>query len=89
MPAIFHLGIITYWQAVGLAVLARLLFGSLHHHGHYNRAHRFGHWRHRNMGGDRNCGDYSNSTKWSYYEQYWNEEGEKAFDEYVKRKSGN
>ena len=88
MPVIFHLGIITYWQAVGLAILGRLLFGSMHHGGHNHRMHRFGHWRHRNsMGNYRNCRDYSNGARWGYYEQYWNDEGEKAFDEYIKRKT--
>lgn len=27
VPAIFHLGIITFWQAVGLFILCKLLFG--------------------------------------------------------------
>jgi len=36
-----------------------------------------------------NCRDYSSQTRWSYYEQYWNEEGEKAFNDYVKRKTEN
>ena len=27
MPAIFHLGVITFWQAVGLFILSKLLFG--------------------------------------------------------------
>lgn len=27
MPDIFHLGIITYWQALGLFILSKLLFG--------------------------------------------------------------
>ena len=87
MPAIFHLGLITYWQAFGLAILGRLLFGGFHHGGHHN--HHRGLWRrgmymHGNR--DRDC---SNGTKWGYYEQYWNEEGEKAFDDYVKKKSEN
>ncbi len=88
MPLIFHFGVITYWQAIGLAILARLLFGGFHHgHNHYGR-HRPGLWRHRhNMRYNKDCREYSNGTKWSYYEQYWNEEGEKAFDEYLKRKS--
>ena len=48
MPAIFHLGVITYWQAVGLAILGRLLFGSLHHGGSHHRGHtKFGPWRHK------------------------------------------
>jgi Ca2+/H+ antiporter, TMEM165/GDT1 family len=36
MPVLFHFGIITFWQAVGLAVLARLIFGGMHH-GHMHR----------------------------------------------------
>jgi hypothetical protein len=27
MPVIFHLGVITFWQALGLFVLAKILFG--------------------------------------------------------------
>ena len=89
MPAIFHLGIITYWQAVGLAILGRLLFGSFHHGAHHRAHRRFGAWRHRGQMGDgNNCRDYSGGMKWNYYEQYWNEEGEKSFNEYVQRKSG-
>ena len=91
MPVIFHLGVITYWQAVGLAILGRLLFGSLHHGGPYNRGrHNFGPWKHRNHMRDvNNCRDYSNSSKWKYYDQYWNEEGEKSFNDYLTRKGEN
>jgi hypothetical protein len=89
MPVIFHLGVITYWQALGIAVLARLLFGSLHHggphHRRWNRTGRWGHGHFRNPGN--NCRDYSNSEKWNYYEQYWEEEGEKSFNDYIKRKA--
>ncbi len=28
MPAIFHLGLITYWQAFGVVILAKLIFGA-------------------------------------------------------------
>ncbi|HTX87478.1 MAG TPA: hypothetical protein VMC08_00685 [Bacteroidales bacterium] len=88
MPVIFHLGVITYWQAVGLAILARLLFGSMHGHSHHRRG-RCGPWGRRfNRYHDDRCRDYSYGDRWRYYEQYWNEEGEKAFDEYIKRKSG-
>jgi len=88
MPVIFHLGVITYWQAIGLAILGRLLFGGFHHGHHHPGQHRMGPWRHRHfMRGRGNCRDYSNGTRWSYYEQYWNEEGENAFNEYIKRKT--
>lgn len=90
MPIIFHLGVITYWQAVGLAILGRLLFGSLHHGPHYRGQRKYGPWKHRYyMKDDKSCRDYSNSVKWNYYDQYWNEEGEKAFNDYVNRKSEN
>jgi hypothetical protein len=90
MPVIFHLGIITYWQAVGLAILGRLLFGSFHHGHHNSGRHNFGPWRHRHYRNDvKNCKDYSHGSKWSYYDQYWNEEGEQAFNDYLKRKSEN
>jgi hypothetical protein len=83
MPAIFHLGVITYWQAVGLAILARLIFG-FGHHGHHRggKMHRHFMWRR----GSRMHGSDA-AMRWSYYEQYWNEEGEKAFNEYVDRKT--
>ena len=88
MPLIFHLGVITYWQAVGLAILSRLLFGSLHHGPHNRGHHKPGPWNLRmHMKDGSNCRDYSNGAKWSYYDKYWNDEGEKAFNDYVARKS--
>lgn len=87
MPTIFHLTVITYWQAFGLAILAKVLFGNFHHGHHPHGHHRFGPWRHRNYMYERNnCRDY-NGAKWGYYDQFWDEEGEKAFNEYLKRKS--
>lgn len=86
MPAIFHLGVITYWQAVGLAILGRLLFGSFHHGGHSHGKRGFGPWKHRGHMHGNSCKDYAHGSKWSYYDQYWHEEGEQAFNEYLKRK---
>lgn len=85
MPPIFHLGVITYWQAIGLAVLARLLFGNMHHGPHHgSRNRRFGPWWHKNP---MHHGGNDPGMRWSYYEQYWNEEGERAFNDYVQRKT--
>lgn len=44
MPSIFGLGIISFWQALGLLVLSRLLFGGHGHHG----GPRFKGMRHKN-----------------------------------------
>jgi hypothetical protein len=41
LPAIFHLPVIDFWQAVGLLVLSRLLLGGMGGH-HARHAH---HWR--------------------------------------------
>lgn len=40
MPAIFGLGLINFWQSLGLLVLSRLLFGGF---GKFHRRHKFGH----------------------------------------------
>jgi hypothetical protein len=42
MPAIFGLHVITYWQAVGLLLLSKILLGGFHKHGGGRR-----HWRGR------------------------------------------
>jgi hypothetical protein len=47
VPAIIGWSAINYWQAAGLLVLCRLLFGGmfggLRHHGHGKHGHGFGH----------------------------------------------
>jgi len=44
VPAIFGLHMITFWQALGLLVLCRILFGGFGHHGggHSRGRHRCG-----------------------------------------------
>jgi hypothetical protein len=37
----------------------------------------------------KNYPHHSYGEKWSLYDQFWNEEGEKAFNDYLKRKSEN
>jgi H+/Cl- antiporter ClcA len=44
MPALFGWKVISYWQAIGLMILSRLLFG-----GFRGAVGRGGHWRHRMM----------------------------------------
>jgi hypothetical protein len=42
MPALFGWRLITFWQALGLVVLSKILFGGVHSHGGGRT-----HWRHR------------------------------------------
>jgi hypothetical protein len=79
MPSIFGLGVITFWQAFGLVVLGRILFGGFPH------PHRSPdkHWKHHK------CGSKPDEwRKWKYYGEYWKEEGEKSFEDYVHRREG-
>jgi hypothetical protein len=47
LPIIFHLPVITFWQAVGLLILARLIFGFSPpwHHGHGHNHCKKSHFR--------------------------------------------
>ncbi len=81
MPAIFHLGQITFWQAFGIIILAKLVFGSMGRHGppHWKNApwRMHGPWRGRWEG---------SREHWRYYGEYWEKEGRKAFDDFIKSK---
>jgi len=89
MPELFGLKVINYWQAFGLVVLAKILFGGTHgyrHHGHHGEKAWKRHWhgRYAGMSGSQWApgGDYSN---WRYYEDYWKSEGKAAYEAYLNR----
>jgi len=77
MPAIFNLGTITYWQAFGIVILAKLVFGNAGAGPggrHFGKRHRHG------------CHDeWGGGDKWRHWRDYWNEEGRDAFERYVQR----
>ena len=79
MPELFGLATINYWQAFGIIILARLIFGGFKHEGHrHDKSYKNGHWPpskwkshfHKN---------------WKYYDQWWKEKGEKEYDQFVAR----
>lgn len=90
LPPLFHLPAITYWQAFGLTLLARLLFGSLgghhpgkHHHpgrhaqDWHDRLHHAEDW-HEQGGRWRN---------WRAYDAWWQGEGKRAFADFLAKKT--
>jgi hypothetical protein len=90
MPELFGLPQITYWQAFGIVVLAKLLFGSFgsktHGHDHWSRhSGPFSKWHDRF-----HCAEEApwsrRSRSWGAYRQYWQEEGKTAFEAYMERK---
>jgi hypothetical protein len=93
MPGLFSLKAITYWQAFGIVILAKILFGGVaqHHPGrhyrHWMRHHK--RWKDWNGGDDWKTDDVwmprGSYRNWKYYDQYWREEGKSAFEAYIDR----
>ena len=82
MPALFGLSLITYWQAVGLFILAKILIGGCGGGHKGGKVHR----RYKERFRDR-CEENSKDEfyKWKYYDKFWNEVGEKVYKEFVER----
>ncbi|WP_223826670.1 hypothetical protein [Flagellimonas sp. S3867] len=81
MPDVFGLTTLTYWQSFGLLLLAKIIFG-------------FGHDSSKSSGSKKSrkhekfkrfCESKNGDADWSYYDQYWKEEGKVAFNAYVER----
>jgi len=94
MPGIFGVGTITNWQAFGIVILAKLLFGNFGtcgtHHGRHGRHGHHGHHDYRKFMWNNCCNEDDETWKpkgsyhnWKYYEQYWKEEGKTAFEAYI------
>lgn len=94
MPMIFGLGEITYLQAFGLIVLARLLIGGFGHHNHKQKPEDCGkedHFKNWVKTGKwkktENRGDHF--SRWKSYHTYWESEGKAAFEDWRKRRELN
>lgn len=81
MPELFGLATITYWQALGIFVLAKLIFGF------GGGGKKGGGPRHKSKKKSSNrCGSLRRDfDEWKHYDQFWKEEGEEAFKAYVER----
>jgi hypothetical protein len=81
MPAVFGLGLITYWQAFGITILARLVFGRIggpHHVGPRNNPWRKVAWD----------GPHGRRREdWRHYREFWETEGRDAFERFVQKKN--
>ncbi len=82
MPDVFGLPVLTYWKAVGILVMAKLLFGNFEGKGHKKESKK----SYKRFKGRRwdNC--KSDFSKWEFYDDFWKEEGENAFNNFVDRK---
>jgi len=89
MPAIFGLGKISYWQAFGIIILAKILFSGISHHrndGHdYFRRKFHNKERASDIHRDLDWIQAEDPKNWKYYRQYWEDEGKEAFEAYVQK----
>ena len=89
MPAVFGLSEITFWQAFGIVILAKLLFGGFSPHRHDRsrgdfRLHHDWHFPWKRFS-DQRQDLKSNYRNWKYYHQFWRDEGAAAFEAYIDR----
>jgi hypothetical protein len=86
MPAIFGLGTIGYWQAFGLVILGKLIFGSIHGGGAHKPRRDRGQWEKHGQWGppawDREWG----RDRWGLWKDFWKDEGRESFERYVKQR---
>ncbi|MFK7786091.1 MAG: hypothetical protein AB8B56_13300 [Crocinitomicaceae bacterium] len=75
MPELFGLPTLTFWKAVGVVILSKLLFGGFGGKGGSGKHHSSSKKSKKNN-------DFS---KWSHYDKFWEEEGEKAYAEYCEK----
>lgn len=80
MPELFDLPMITYWQAVGMFILAKLLFGF--GGGSGSSSSKKSEYR------DMKCKEKKKNdfSKWEHYDEFWKEEGENAYQNYLNKK---
>ena len=93
MPEIFGLTTINYWQAFGIIVLAKLIFGIFGHKDHHKPDDNkgkdfFRNWVHNGITPWKHHRQQKkeNFNKWRYYDDFWQEEGEETFRKYVEKK---
>ena len=78
MPLLFGLSLINFWQAVGIIILAKLLFGGFGGHKHKSN-------RHHKKRPSKSKSFKSGFAKWRHYDKFWKEEGEEAYQDYLKK----
>jgi hypothetical protein len=83
MPLIFGLPTITFWQGVGLFILAKILFGGFSSHGDSSKSSK-------KDKKDWKCDWDSDKMKhkfesWKHYDEWWKSEGKQAFEKYAEQ----
>lgn len=79
MPMIFGLTTLTFWEAVGIFILFKILLGGCGGFGGKDKS----------SSKKSNCKNESKGefSKWKHYDNFWKEEGNKAYEDYVIRRT--
>jgi hypothetical protein len=92
MPPLFGLKAITFWQAFGVLLLAKLLFGGVAPGFRRRRDERWGRrFRERvygagpEGGGDDEAPMPGDRHRWPLFRKFWREEGRAAFEAYAQK----
>jgi hypothetical protein len=91
MPILFGLKAVTYWEATGIIILAKLIFGGV---GGNVRDHRFHFGHHHHHGWERlgklhEGWNFSEdfgfpNRNWVHYREYWKARGKNDFEQYIR-----
>lgn len=84
MPELFGLKEISYWQGIGIFVLARIIFGSFGGNNGSSKAKNSKKKIKGSCNEDEETNDKYHSAR--NYDDWWETEGKKAFDDYVDKK---
>lgn len=79
MPELFALPTIGFWQALGIFVLAKILFGF---GGGGGKSKGGGSHRGRSRS-SHGCSRGREFDRWKHYDRFWKDQGEEAFNAYV------
>lgn len=80
MPEVFGLPLLTYWQAVGLFILLKLLLGGCGSGSSSSKSSK-------KSNDDCKQDSKTDFSKWKYYDKFWKEEGDEYYKEFVGRQS--
>lgn len=77
MPMIFGLSTLTFWQAVGVFILAKILLGGCGGLGGSDKS----------SSKSSKCKNHGKGSfsKWKHYDDFWKDEGNEAYENYVNR----
>lgn len=80
MPELFGLPQVGYWQAIGILILAKIIFGFGGGDGPGSSS------KSRKHSKSRKCGTLRKDfSEWQHYDAFWKEEGEESYKNYMNK----